>query len=61
MLAYKESESKGFALVTFRHAQPRKLGVEEGAGLGGGFARRHRSWDRRGRWGQLGAAVWLRP
>jgi hypothetical protein len=43
----------------FGAAQPRKLGVEEGAGLGGGFARRHRSWGRRGRWGHPGATISL--
>jgi hypothetical protein len=43
----------------FCTAQPRKLGVEEGTGLGGGFARRHPSWHGRGRRGHLGAAISL--
>jgi hypothetical protein len=43
----------------FGAAQPRKQDVEEGAGLGGGFARRHPLWGRRGRRGHLGAALSL--
>src|ERR1700684_3186844 len=43
----------------FRTAQPRKLGVEEGTGLGSGFARRYPSSDGRGRRGHLGAAISL--
>jgi hypothetical protein len=43
----------------FGTPQPGKLGVEEGAGLGGGFARRRpRRYDRWRRW-HLGAAVSL--
>jgi hypothetical protein len=55
----RERSGERFQESLFGAAQPRKLGVEEGAGLGGGFARRHRSWGRRGCWGQLGAAVSL--
>jgi hypothetical protein len=55
----RERTGERFQESLFGAAQPRKLGVEEGAGVGGGFARRHLSWGRRGRWGQLGAAVSL--
>ena len=43
----------------FGPAQPRKQGVEEGVGLGGGFARRGPWRDGRWRRGHLGAAVSL--
>ena len=45
----RERSGERFQESLFGAAQPRKLGVEEGAGLGGGFARRHPSWDGRGR------------
>jgi hypothetical protein len=55
----RERSGEWFQESLFGAAQPRKLGVEEGAGLGGGFARRHQSWGRRGRWGHPGATISL--
>jgi hypothetical protein len=55
----RERSGERFQESLFGTAQPRKLGVEEGAGLGGGFARRHPWRDGRGRRGHLGTAISL--